>query len=113
MKVSIWRAIALAIIGAQLTGCTYLVAKNKKPLHIVDWTSDNNEVIFENGTTAHVVGNPRIVCYTRDGVTALDGYFMYISENNYLNIDEFGKRTIWISRPDPRSGNYCVLGGAR
>lgn len=94
----------LPLLLLMLTGCA--TVNNK----IVDWKDNNNQVFFEDGRSAHILGNPQVTCYTYPNhLLWAKGYFMYIDESNSMVVDEFGKDTVWLHNywgiP-----NYCVLG---
>lgn len=98
------RKLMLLAAALSLTGCVTL------PNKIVDWKDNNNQVVFENGQTAHILGNPRITCYTYPNhLVWADGYFMYIGDDDFMVVDEFGKDTVWL-HPYWGYANYCVLG---
>ncbi len=89
----------LIILSLLLTGCA---ASRYK---VVGWEEATNKVLLNNGATAHILGNPRITCYTKHGFLLANGYFVKV-EDNYLVIDEFGKDYIRVKN---NQNNYCTL----
>ena len=95
----------LLVLLLALNGCATL-NKNK----IVDWKDNNNQILFEDGRSAHILGNPRITCYTYPNhLVWADGYFMYIDKTNSMVVDEFGKDIVWLHNYWGYP-NYCILG---
>jgi hypothetical protein len=67
---------------------------------------DNSEVILlDNGSRVNIVGNPRITCYTSEGVKIADGLFVTIKDDELI-VDEFGKAFVSVASAE---GNYCTL----
>ena len=98
------KKLLLTFIAIFFTGCASFNYR------VVGWYNDDasilNKIVLSNGKVATVVGNPHITCYTKRGFKLGDGYFVTV-EDGMLEIDEFGKRYVWV--PNSKE-NYCILG---
>jgi hypothetical protein len=77
------------------------------PFRITGWNDNANRVFFENGESAHILGNPYVSCYNKNGFLIANGIFVYIN-SDYLIVDEWGSDYAFVRDSD--SGNYCYLG---